>query len=36
MKTTWEKRKDLNILPEVKPDSQYKNIERKHKVFNPV
>ena len=36
MKTTWELKKELNVLPLTNPDSEYKEIERKTRVFNPL
>jgi len=36
MKTTWELRKERMITPPVNPDSEYKEIERKKRVFNPL
>lgn len=36
MKTTWELRKERMISAPVNPDSEYKAIERKKRVFNPL
>ena len=36
MKTTWELRKDRQIETPINPDSQYKEIERKKRIFNPL
>ena len=36
MKTTWELRKKHNIENKLNSDSQYKEIERKPKIFNPL
>jgi len=36
MKTTWEIRKQLGILPKINPDSEYKPIERTPKVFSSL
>ena len=36
MKTTWELRQEKMIDAPVNPDSEYKEIERKKRVFNPL
>lgn len=36
MKTTWELRKEQKIEAPKNPDSEYKQIERKKRVFNPL
>lgn len=36
MKTTWELRKDRQIENPINPDSEYKEIVRKKRVFNPL
>lgn len=36
MKTAWQLRKEKEIKPVSKPDSEYKLIERKKRVFNPL
>jgi hypothetical protein len=36
MKTIWQLRKEQQIKPNSKPDSEYKLIERKKRVFNPL
>jgi ribosome biogenesis protein BMS1 len=36
MKTTWELRKKYNIMPPRNVDSEYKDVERIEKRFNPL
>lgn len=36
MRTTWELRKDSNMEVKLNPDSEYKQIERVEKKFNPL
>ncbi len=36
MKTTWELRQERQIQVPINPDSEYKEIERKKRVFNPL
>lgn len=36
MKTAWQLRKDNQTKIVSKPDSEYKEIERKKRVFNPL
>lgn len=36
MKTTWELRKEREISAPINPDSEYKEIVRKKRVFNPL
>ena len=36
MKTTWELRQENKIDAPVNPDSQYKEITRKKRIFNPL
>lgn len=36
MKTTWELRQENKIATPVNPDSEYKEIERKKRMFNPL
>jgi hypothetical protein len=36
MKTTWELRREKMLPAPGNPDSEYKQIERKRRVFNPL